>query len=626
MRIWGTLDAFLEPGPPLGRRVANRSFLRALIRHGPLDRHDFFLADDRAAAACAADLQAEFPTAWADGALVVRTVDELARGLAAESYHCFHLANCVLFQPHLAALRNRVAPTLFPITGVTHSLSYARDLPRWLAHLSADTTARDAIVATSSTGAAALRAIFATLAARYVIVGAVTPRIAQLPLGLELGDFPAITSAQRTAQRVDLGFAPDDVVVLGFGRIAHASKMDLLPLFAACARLPAAARATLVVVIAGGLDAGDRTPELLEAMAAAGEVRLRVATNPTDAARIALYGSADVFVSPIDNPQETFGLTVIEAAAMGLPVIASDYDGYRDLVVDGETGFLIPTLGPATTDDTDALANLLFDDQYASRVSRLANWEEVCLPEEVLDSISEFIGRAAHRKTVFESWGFDPATARGMTALFAGPPGTGKTLVAGLVARELGLELYRIDLARIVSKWIGETEKNLAEVFDAAEDGQCVIVFDEADSLFARRTEVKSSVDRYANLEVNYLLQRLDTFEGIAILTTNIEGSIDDAFKRRMSMRLTFPFPDEETRLRLWAAHIPAQAPVQGDLKLLDIATRFPLSGGYIRNCALRAAFLAAQKGSPLTHEHLLRAINLEYLDIGKLQPGGRLT
>jgi len=262
----------------------------------------------------------------------------------------------------------------------------------------------------------------------------------------------------------------------------------------------------------------------------------------------------------------------------------------------------------------------------ASRVSRLANWEEVCLPEEVLDSISEFIGRAAHRKTVFESWGFDPATARGMTALFAGPPGTGKTLVAGLVARELGLELYRIDLARIVSKWIGETEKNLAEVFDAAEDGQCVIVFDEADSLFARRTEVKSSVDRYANLEVNYLLQRLDTFEGIAILTTNIEGSIDDAFKRRMSMRLTFPFPDEETRLRLWAAHIPAQAPVQGDLKLLDIATRFPLSGGYIRNCALRAAFLAAQKGSPLTHEHLLRAINLEYLDIGKLQPGGRLT
>jgi len=399
VRIWGTLDAFLEPGPPLGRRVANRSFLRALIRHGPLDRHDFFLADDRAAAACAADLQAEFPTAWADGALVVRTVDELARGLAAESYHCFHLANCVLFQPHLAALRNRVAPTLFPITGVTHSLSYARDLPRWLAHLSADTTARDAIVATSSTGAAALRAIFATLAARYVIVGAVTPRIAQLPLGLELGDFPAITSAQRTAQRVDLGFAPDDVVVLGFGRIAHASKMDLLPLFAACARLPAAARATLVVVIAGGLDAGDRTPELLEAMAAAGEVRLRVATNPTDAARIALYGSADVFVSPIDNPQETFGLTVIEAAAMGLPVIASDYDGYRDLVVDGETGFLIPTLGPATTDDTDALANLLFDDQYHLRLAQ----QTVVDVGALARALATLIGDPARRRAMGEA-------------------------------------------------------------------------------------------------------------------------------------------------------------------------------------------------------------------------------
>jgi SpoVK/Ycf46/Vps4 family AAA+-type ATPase len=144
--------------------------------------------------------------------------------------------------------------------------------------------------------------------------------------------------------------------------------------------------------------------------------------------------------------------------------------------------------------------------------------------------------------------------------LLWGPPGTGKTTLARLIARELGLDLYRVDLARITSKWIGETEKNLAEVFDAAEDGQALVLFDEADSLFAKRTEVKSSVDRYANLEVNYLLQRLDTFEGVAILTTNLEGSIDMAFKRRMSLRLSFPFPDEEMRIRLWAAHIPPEA------------------------------------------------------------------
>ena len=170
-------------------------------------------------------------------------------------------------------------------------------------------------------------------------------------------------------------------------------------------------------------------------------------------------------------------------------------------------------------------------------------------------------------------------TSRGLSALFYGPPGTGKSMVAGLIARELGLELYRVDLARVVSKWIGETEKNLAEVFDAAEDGQVVILFDEADSLFARRTEVKSSVDRYANLEVNYLLQRLDSFEGVCILTTNLEGSIDPAFKRRMSLRLHFPFPDEEMRVRLWAAHVPPEAPTLGDFDFADAGAPVPAVG-----------------------------------------------
>ena len=263
----------------------------------------------------------------------------------------------------------------------------------------------------------------------------------------------------------------------------------------------------------------------------------------------------------------------------------------------------------------------------ATHVTRLARWEQVALPDDVHDSIREFIARISHRKTVYEKWGFDSkmSTSRGLTALFYGPPGTGKSMVAGLIARELGLELYRVDLARIVSKWIGETEKNLAEVFDAAEDGQVVVLFDEADSLFAKRTEVKSSVDRYANLEVNYLLQRLDTFEGVAVLTTNLEGSIDQAFKRRMSLRLHFPFPDEDMRTRLWAAHIPAEVPIAGDFDFQDLARRFPLSGGYIRNSTLRGAFLAAQENRALSQEHLLRAIALEYRELGKLSTSGRM-
>ncbi|MDX2091750.1 MAG: ATP-binding protein [Kofleriaceae bacterium] len=263
----------------------------------------------------------------------------------------------------------------------------------------------------------------------------------------------------------------------------------------------------------------------------------------------------------------------------------------------------------------------------ANRVTRLANWADVVLPEDIVDSLLELTARVRHRKKVFEQWGFDKSitTARGITALFAGSPGTGKTMVAGVIARDLGLELYRVDVSRITSKWIGETEKNLGSLFDAAEDGQVMLLFDEADSLFAKRTEVKSSVDRYANMEVNYLLQRLDSFEGIAILTTNFGNAIDPAFKRRLTYRVTFPFPDEEMREQLWRAMIPPQVPIAGHLDFAKLSQRFRLSGGYIRNAALRAAFLAAEEGSSLTHDHLERAIRMEFREIGKLAETGTL-
>ncbi len=263
----------------------------------------------------------------------------------------------------------------------------------------------------------------------------------------------------------------------------------------------------------------------------------------------------------------------------------------------------------------------------ATRISRLASWADIVLPEDIIDSLLELTARVRHRKTVYEKWGFDRSitTARGITALFQGSPGTGKTMVAGVIARDLGLELYRVDVSRITSKWIGETEKNLGALFDAAEDGQVMLLFDEADSLFAKRTEVKTSVDKYANMEVNYLLQRLDSFEGIAILTTNFGNAIDPAFKRRLTYRVTFPFPDEEMREQLWKSMLPAQVPTQGKLDFANLAQRFRLSGGYIRNAVLRGAFLAAEEGVALTHEHLERAIRMEFREIGKLAESGTL-
>ncbi len=262
----------------------------------------------------------------------------------------------------------------------------------------------------------------------------------------------------------------------------------------------------------------------------------------------------------------------------------------------------------------------------AERILHLPRLSDMVLPSDVLDSLKEFIARNRLGQKVYEQWGMDQVatTGRGLTALFQGAPGTGKTMVAGALARELGLDLYRVDLSRILSKWIGETERNLANVFAAAEDGHAIILFDEADSLFTKRTEVKSSNDRHANLEVNYLLQRLDSFVGIAILTTNFGTAIDPAFKRRLSFRLTFPVPDEEIREQLWRKHLPASLPT-ATLDLGDLARKYHFAGGAVRNCVLRAAFLAAAEGTVLSQEHLQRAIRLEYRSVGKISEGGPL-
>jgi hypothetical protein len=264
--------------------------------------------------------------------------------------------------------------------------------------------------------------------------------------------------------------------------------------------------------------------------------------------------------------------------------------------------------------------------RLADRVDRLASWDDLVVTDDVGDAMREVVARVRFRRTVLETWGMGQVatTSRGITALFQGGPGTGKTMAAGVIARALGYELWRVDLSKVVSKWIGETERNLAAVFDAAEEGEIVLLFDEADALFTKRTEVKSSNDKHANAATNYLLQRIDSFTGIAILTTNFGTAIDPAFRRRLAVQVEFPFPDEDERLRLWRAHLPHTLPTRGDLALGELAGTYELSGGYIRNAALRAAYLAAGRSSSpaITADDLRRAIALEKERVGKLGNG----
>ncbi len=258
----------------------------------------------------------------------------------------------------------------------------------------------------------------------------------------------------------------------------------------------------------------------------------------------------------------------------------------------------------------------------AARVPTTQRWDDLVLPQDTLDDVRSFASRAEHASLVYDSWGFRRKLQKGLglAALFSGPPGTGKTMVAGLIAQSLGLEMYMVDLSQVVSKWVGETEKQLGKIFDAAQMGNVVLLFDEADALFAKRTEVKSSNDRYANLEVNYLLTRLEAFGGVAILTTNLEASVDPAFKRRLAAEVRFYAPEQPEREKLWSTILPREMPVAGELDYVRLAERYKeLAGGHIRNAVLRAAFLAAAESGAITQAMLERAAASEYRAMGKV-------
>jgi SpoVK/Ycf46/Vps4 family AAA+-type ATPase len=241
------------------------------------------------------------------------------------------------------------------------------------------------------------------------------------------------------------------------------------------------------------------------------------------------------------------------------------------------------------------------------------------LPPDQTNQLHELIARYRTRSVVYQEWGFSPLPSTGVVALFSGPSGTGKTLAAEIVAGQLGLDLYKVDLSSVVSKYIGETEKNLEKIFGAASAGDLVLFFDEADALFGKRSEVSDAHDRYANIEVAYLLQRLETYQGMVVMATNLQRNIDDAFLRRISVAVDFEPPDQPQRRLIWEHSFPPSAPV-GELDFDFLARQFKVTGGIIRNAALGAAFLAADVDASVTMERVALSMKREFQKLGRLR------
>lgn len=258
-------------------------------------------------------------------------------------------------------------------------------------------------------------------------------------------------------------------------------------------------------------------------------------------------------------------------------------------------------------------------DRFANKLSLGYSLEDIVLPEENKNYLLEIINHSTYHESVFKKWGFEETYPyKGISVLFTGPPGTGKTMAASILGEEMGLDVYRIDLSKVVSKYIGETEKNISEIFEAYKETEGILFFDEADSIFGKRTEIKESHDRYSNIEISFLLQKIEDFDGIVILATNYKRNIDEAFLRRMRFVLDFPFPDENLRYEIWLKAFPNRCPVSENIDFRKLARDFKLSGANIKNAALYSAFFAAREKSKIELKHVLEGIRFEMKKLGK--------
>lgn len=256
----------------------------------------------------------------------------------------------------------------------------------------------------------------------------------------------------------------------------------------------------------------------------------------------------------------------------------------------------------------------------SSKIKKTYTWDMLVLPQDQMSQMKEICNQVKFRSLVYENWGFEKrlALGKGINVLFSGPPGSGKTMAAEVIANEIGLEIYKIDVSQIVSKYIGETEKNLSEIFAEAETSNAILFFDEADALFGKRSEVKDAHDRYANVEISYLLQQMEEYTGIVILATNLNQNIDDAFLRRLHFNIAFPFPEKEQRKLIWKGMFPSGAPVDDELDYDFLAEKFIMAGGNIKNIALNAAFFAANEKCPIGIKQIMLAAKREYKKMGK--------
>jgi hypothetical protein len=259
--------------------------------------------------------------------------------------------------------------------------------------------------------------------------------------------------------------------------------------------------------------------------------------------------------------------------------------------------------------------------ELAQKIEPRYAWDDLVLPGTPMNMLHELVSMVQSRPLVLETWGLGRklTASSGISALFSGPPGTGKTLAAQIIANQLGIDLYRIDLSTVVSKFVGETEKNLERIFSEASGSNAILFFDEADAIFGKRSEVKDAHDRYANIEVGYLLQRMESYNGVAILATNLRANLDEAFTRRLQFIINFPFPEEEYRLRIWEVLMPPDLPRADNLDFALMAKRFKLAGGNIRNIIVSAAFQAAVDGGQLTMLHLMHGARREIQKMGRL-------
>jgi ATPase family associated with various cellular activities (AAA) len=424
---------------------------------------------------------------------------------------------------------------------------------------------------------------------------------------------------------------PDAQALLAkaYGRplvVAHVRDMEQRDVMADAALITALEGRPLVFEGLEDLDPGERA-RLLRALDQRGE--RTVVAVPTRSAALAL---GDRTVLLVEAPPPTYAerrqawseLTRVEDTrdvaakfrlSMGQIVEAAEVARLAAGAREEET----PT--PADLDLGARQASSSRLGELAARLPPGYHWDDLVVPDRQLELLQSISAYLRHRDRVLSDWGYERSVARtqGLKVLFAGESGTGKTMAAQVLAAELGLELFRVDLATIVSKYIGETEKNLDRIFNAAEGSNAILFFDEADALFGKRSEVSDSHDRYANIEVAYLLQKMEGYAGAVILATNFRRNIDDAFVRRLDFVIDFPFPEAEDRKRIWKLLLPPEAPLGDDIDIDFLATQFKLSGGSIRNCSLSAAFQAADDGGSIEMRHLVRAVALEYGKQGRL-------